>query len=122
MTAMRPASGTLLLAVACCTLLPAVAGAQRRTSPADWRSWEWASRQFESERADLGVQLRAILNCPYPFVLCMGCDELGYILPRRYASNRNYEYENSMSVGPDTADIMLDQIRRMVREEAPAGE
>jgi len=71
---------------------------------------------------ELGVQLRAILNCPYPFVLCMGCDELGYILPRRYASNRNYEYENSMSVGPDTADIMLDQIRRMVREEAPAGE
>jgi len=69
---------------------------------------------------ELGFQLRAILNRPYPFVLSMGCDELGYILPRRYAGNRNYAYENSMSLGPDTADILLDRIRRMVEEDAPA--
>jgi hypothetical protein len=62
---------------------------------------------------ELGFQIKAALNCRYPFVLCMGSDELGYILPRRYARNRNYEYENSMSVGPDTADILLGQIRCM---------
>jgi hypothetical protein len=69
---------------------------------------------------ELGFQIRSILNRPYPFVLCMGCDELGYILPRRYAANRNYAYENSMSVGPDVADILLDQVRRMVEEDEQA--
>jgi len=71
---------------------------------------------------ELGFQLRAMLNRPHPFVLCMGCDELGYILPRRYAGHRNYVYENSMSVGPDTADILLDRIRWMLEQDAPADE
>ena len=29
---------------------------------------------------------------------------------------------NSMSVGPDVADILLGQIRRMVEEDAPIGD
>jgi len=62
---------------------------------------------------ELGFQIQAILNCPYPFVLCMGCDELGYILPRRYQKDRNYRYENSMSVGPDLSDLLLEEIRWM---------
>ena len=66
---------------------------------------------------ELGFQIQAILNCPFPFVLCMGCDELGYILPFRYVRNRNYRYENSMSVSPDLADLLLDQIRGMVWAE-----
>ena len=70
---------------------------------------------------EIGFQLRAMLNCRHPFVLCMGCDELGYILPRRYTRHRNYAYENSMSVGPDTADIMLDRIRDMLEEDASDG-
>ena len=64
---------------------------------------------------ELGFQIQAILNCPFPFVLCMGCDELGYILPRGYVRDRNYRYENSMSVSPDLADLLLDRIREMVR-------
>jgi len=66
---------------------------------------------------ELGFQIQAVLNCPCPFVLCMGSDELGYILPRRYAGNRNYAYENSMSVGPETADLLLDRIREMAEPE-----
>ena len=62
---------------------------------------------------ELGFQIQAILNCPYPFVLCMGSDEVGYILPRRYARDRNYAYENSMSVGPDMAELLLEEIREM---------
>lgn len=71
---------------------------------------------------ELGLQLRAMLDRPYPFVLCMGCDELGYILPGRYWKNRNYAYERSMSVGPEVAEILLDQFRRMLEADAPAGE
>jgi len=71
---------------------------------------------------ELGFQLRAILDRPHPFVLCMGCDELGYILPGRYWKNRNYAYERSMSVGPEVAEILLDQFRRMLEEDTPAGE
>jgi hypothetical protein len=67
---------------------------------------------------ELGFQIQAMLACPHPFVLCMGCDELGYILPRRYARNRNYRYENSMSVGPETANLLLARIREMVREDS----
>ena len=63
---------------------------------------------------ELGFHIQAILNCPYPFVLCLGCDELGYILPRRYARNRHYGYERSMCVSPGLSDILLEQIRQMV--------
>ena len=63
---------------------------------------------------ELGFHIQAILNCPYPFVFSMGCDELGYILPRSHAKNRHYGYERSMSVSPELSDILLEEIRRMV--------
>ena len=63
---------------------------------------------------EVGFQIQAILNCRFPFVICMGCDELGYILPRRYARSSNYRYERSMSVGPELTDTLLEQIRQMV--------
>ncbi len=63
---------------------------------------------------ELGFQIQAILNCRFPFVICMGSDELGYILPRRYARSSHYSYERSMSVGPDLADRLLENIRYMV--------
>jgi hypothetical protein len=63
---------------------------------------------------ELGFQIQAILNCRFPFVICMACDELGYILPRRYARSKEYRYERSMSVGPELADELLEQIRQMV--------
>lgn len=63
---------------------------------------------------ELGFHIQAILNCPYPFVFSVGCDELGYILPRSHAKNRSYGYERSMSVSPGLSDILLEQIRQMV--------
>lgn len=67
---------------------------------------------------ELGFHIQAILNCRYPFVLCLGCDELGYILPARYRKDPAYRYENSMSAGPELADILLEHIRQMTRREA----
>jgi hypothetical protein len=63
---------------------------------------------------ELGFHIQAILNCPYPFVLCMGCDDLGYILPRAYVRNRRYRHERSMCVSPGLSDVLLEQIRQMV--------
>jgi len=71
---------------------------------------------------ELGFGLQAMLRCPHPFVLCMGCDELGYILPGGHWQNRHYAYEQSMSVGRDAADILLDQVRQMLREDAIEGD
>ena len=67
---------------------------------------------------ELGFQIQAILNCRYPFVLCLGCDELGYILPRRYRNDPCYRYENSMSASPELADLLLEQIRQMTWKQA----
>jgi len=65
---------------------------------------------------EVGFQIQAILNCPYPFVLSLGCDELGYILPRQYAGRKAYRYENSMSLGPDLTEKLLEELRQMVLE------
>ncbi len=62
---------------------------------------------------EVGFQIQAILNCRYPFVLSLGCDQLGYLVPRRYAGLRKYRYENAMSVGPETVDRLLEEIRWM---------
>jgi hypothetical protein len=69
---------------------------------------------------ELGFHIQNILDCPYPFVLCMGCDELGYILPRDYARNPGYRYENSMSVSPDLAELLLEQIQSLRSYPDPA--
>ncbi|MEW6439619.1 MAG: hypothetical protein AB1640_01670 [bacterium] len=70
---------------------------------------------------ELGFQIQAILNCRFPFVLCLGCDELGYILPRRYENHPRYRYERSFSVAPDLGDILLEKIRQMVWKDPMAG-
>ena len=62
---------------------------------------------------EVGFRIQAILNCPYPFVLALGCDELGYILPRQCAGRKVYRYENSMSLGPDLTEKLLEEIRKM---------
>jgi hypothetical protein len=63
---------------------------------------------------EVGFQIQAVLNCRFPFVVCLASDELGYILPRRYARSRQYAYERSMSVGPELTDRLLENIRHMV--------
>lgn len=60
---------------------------------------------------EIGFQVQAILNCRYPFLLCLGSDELGYILPERYAGLRRYRYENVMSLGPAMTVRLLREIR-----------
>ncbi len=60
---------------------------------------------------EIGFHVQAILNCRYPILLCLGSDELGYILPERYAGLRNYRYENAMSLGPALTARLLEEIR-----------
>lgn len=60
---------------------------------------------------EIGFHVQAILNCRYPFLLCLGSDELGYILPERYAGWRKYRYENAMSLGPAMTARLLQEIR-----------
>lgn len=60
---------------------------------------------------EVGFHVQAILNCRYPFLLCLGSDELGYILPERYQGLRRYRYENAMSLGQAMTARLLEEIR-----------
>ena len=67
---------------------------------------------------ELGVELRAALggSTAPTFLLCLGNDELGYMLPPAQFHDRHYRYEASMSLGPETAPLVV----RMARELADA--
>jgi len=47
-------------------------------------------------------------------ILCLGMDELGYMLPPEFFSDKEYKYERSMSVGPHTAAGVLATAGRLV--------
>ncbi|MBM4389334.1 MAG: hypothetical protein FJ088_16485 [Deltaproteobacteria bacterium] len=42
-------------------------------------------------------------------LFCLGCDEIGYILTGEQWANREYCYETTMSLGMDTAGILINE-------------
>ena len=50
---------------------------------------------------ELGHRLAEALDAPFPVILALGNDELGYILPEELLSRREYAYERSMTLTPD---------------------
>lgn len=43
-------------------------------------------------------------------ILCLGCDELGYILPSQFFIHPEYKYETTMSLGPHMAHIVVSNV------------
>ncbi len=64
----------------------------------------------------LGFEIKRTLAAPFPLVVCLGCDELGYILPETSFSDPLYRYERSMSLGPGTGPELLEAVRVLVEE------
>ena len=64
----------------------------------------------------LGFEIKHTLAAPFPLIVCLGCDELGYILPESSFSDPLYRYERSMSLGPGTGPALLEAVRAMVEE------
>jgi len=63
----------------------------------------------------LGHQLtETIMTCKYNIIIGLGNDELGYIIP--FEDWDPTKYEESMSVGPQTAPIIMDALQALIEE------
>ena len=63
----------------------------------------------------LALALRETLKTKHSFVMVVSLadDELGYLLNRVQAQNPLYEYEQTMCVNPDIADILLSELEKL---------
>ncbi len=62
----------------------------------------------------VGEQAKALAEADYKFLVTLANSELGYILPRAFWGRDKYEYEMSMSLGPDTADLCLAALKDLL--------
>ena len=59
-----------------------------------------------------GLRVKSMMPGEFRFLIALGDDELGYIIPHEDWSPERYE--ESMSLGPETAPILIDGIKRMI--------
>jgi hypothetical protein len=62
----------------------------------------------------LGLQAKALSDAPYKFFISLANGELGYLLPEKLWGEHKYEYEQSMSVGPQAAGLLLEALRTLL--------
>jgi len=62
----------------------------------------------------VGATAKGLTDADYKFLVSLANGEFGYILPREFWGRKKYDYEMSMSLGPKTADIILDALRSML--------
>ncbi len=72
----------------------------------------------------LGLVIKEGLACRFPFLVGLANDELGYILPReQFVEPADWDdpgpqYEESMSVGPETGPRLMDALDRLLADLA----
>ena len=70
----------------------------------------------------VGFEVKALLDCPYPFIVGLADDEIGYVLPQDafVLPDDPFEpgdhYEETMSLGPDTAPGLLAAWQELLAE------
>jgi hypothetical protein len=62
---------------------------------------------------EVGTEITALLEAPHRFVIGLGQDEIGYILPKGDFDPK--KYEESMSLGPRTASTLLDVLKTLLK-------
>ena len=67
---------------------------------------------------EVGHQIYTEQKKGHRMILCLGLDELGYIIPSSFFGHKEYKYERSMSVGPDLGPTVVDTTRELVEELA----
>lgn len=63
---------------------------------------------------ELGRRVKKSLPGKYRLLICLGLDEVGYILPEEYWSDPLYHYERSMSLGRQAAATYLAGLERLL--------
>ena len=59
---------------------------------------------------EVGDEITAALGGGTALLLALGQDELGYIIPADFFANKEYRYEQTMSVGPHLAGLVIQTI------------
>lgn len=59
---------------------------------------------------EVGDQIVAALGGKLVLLMALGQDELGYIIPADFFSNKEYKYEQTMSVGPHLASLVVQTV------------
>jgi hypothetical protein len=62
---------------------------------------------------EVGKEIFALMKAPHKVLVGLGQDEVGYILPK--ADFDPKKYEESMSLGPDTAPTLLDALNLLLK-------
>jgi hypothetical protein len=60
----------------------------------------------------VGLKMKTLMNGGYKFLISLGDDELGYILPKEDFDPKRYE--ETRSLGPDTAPDLYDAAKKLV--------
>jgi hypothetical protein len=63
---------------------------------------------------ELGREARGLIHARHPWLIGLGNDEVGYIF-RKEDWTRG-EYEETMSLGPETGPTLMEQLRRLLSE------
>ncbi len=66
---------------------------------------------------EVGFVVKQMLGAPYPWVLNLACDELGYLLPESHWRQRNYRYEQAMSPGSQTVPLIFEKLKELLRAD-----
>jgi hypothetical protein len=75
-------------------------------------SVEWVTIPGEAF-PEVGQKVYALMEAPHRFLLGLGQDEIGYILPKEDFDPK--KYEESMSLGPSTAPTLLDALDSLLK-------
>lgn len=62
----------------------------------------------------LGLKVKEAMKAKYKFIIGLGCDELGYIIPEEDFSLELYKYERSMSVGSKAGTIISEKLSELM--------
>ena len=68
---------------------------------------------------NIGFLLKRWMTGDVKFVFGLTQDELGYILSREDYGLKLYDYETSMSVGPEMGPLLVEGLRRLIEASAP---
>ncbi|HXX94530.1 MAG TPA: hypothetical protein VEN81_12920, partial [Planctomycetota bacterium] len=73
---------------------------------------EWVTIPGEAF-PEVGREILRLMEAPHRFLIGLGGDEVGYILPKEDFDPK--KYEESMSLGPRTAPTLLDALKQLLK-------
>ncbi len=61
----------------------------------------------------VGLRLKGYMKGNPNFFFCLANDEIGYILEKQHYGSSLFEYESTVSIGPDTGEAIVEAFRSL---------